>query len=169
MTLRSTLRAAAILIFCVFASAQDDADRTAIHQTIAAISKFPRTKDLFTADFDSASTLQQFWQGKKLRYAIDLSAPKPASPSSPSVTPTIVISPEPWGEATLGMPGQPVEIVNPRIETKSIRFLAPGVAMTDASLIYVESPEKTQTTPLLILLKKDSTTWKIASLRILAP
>lgn len=63
----------------------------------------------------------------------------------------IIISKEPWGEATWVSASMSVR----RIRVAKIRFLTPEIALVDAL-----SPG-----PLLIVLKKQGTDWKIASLR----
>jgi hypothetical protein len=88
------------------------------------------------------------------------------------IAPTVTISHEPWGEATINFPGRrhffPIEIVNPRIESRTIRFITTDVALADAACTYQEDGT-TRTTPLLLVMKKEGNDWKIASLRVLAP
>jgi hypothetical protein len=71
--------------------------------------------------------------------------------------PRVVISKEPWGEAQVVMPGTPTAAS--AVVTK-IRFMTPTVAVVDAASVKAS---------LFIVLRKEETGWKIASLRILAP
>jgi hypothetical protein len=66
---------------------------------------------------------------------------------------TVTISHEPWGEATIGR-------VGPRISSGAIRLITEDVALADADA---------QTTPLLLVMKREGGRWKIASVRALAP
>ena len=141
--------------FCLYASADENADRTAIVNVIAALNEFPQHTDSFTADADGKEIVEQLWKGKRL-----------ASPMrSPSDHPTVVISHEPWGEATIDYPG--VEIVNPRIESRTIRFITPDVALMDGACAYKDGGGNVQTTPLLFVMKKEGDRWKVASIRLL--
>lgn len=85
--------------------------------------------------------------------------------SSSSDHPTLVISHEPWGEATINFPG--VEIVNPRIESRTVRFITPDVALADGVCTYRDFNGHAETTPLLFVMKKEGERWKIASIRLL--
>lgn len=72
----------------------------------------------------------------------------------PSDVPSVTISHEPWGEATLSFPG-PVP---------AISFITPDVALAEGACTSDEG----QTTRLLFVMKKEGDAWKIASLRMLA-
>jgi hypothetical protein len=63
------------------------------------------------------------------------------------------------------MPG--AEIVNPRIESNSILFIADGVALAAGTWTYRDGANSV-TTPLLFLMKRDGAVWKIAAVRALA-
>jgi hypothetical protein len=141
-------------VFCAGVWAADEAaDRAGIEKTISALSVWPTRVTLFTADFDD--------QRELLRVV---------SVSFPAVCPEVwwescgmrvepgevVISKEPWGEATWIPVGMNMNVA--RIRITRIRFLTPEVAMVDA----------VSRDPLLIVMRKVGTDWKIASLRILA-
>lgn len=138
---------------CVWAD--EPADRVAIDRTIAALNEVPSPGRLYTADADVSGVLEQLRKGKRPTY-------RPVS-SAPSVT----ISHEPWREATINLPGAPWEIVNPRIGSGSLRFITPDVAMVDGTFTYQDGGT-TQTTPLLFVVKKEGSNWRIVSLRVLA-
>ena len=82
------------------------ADRTAVARTVAALNEFPQRTELFTADadVDVGSVLDQLWKGKRLVYRMQSGTTEAASPSL-SDYPTVTISHEPWGEATINFPG----------------------------------------------------------------
>lgn len=150
--------------------ADEAADRTAIVRAIAALNEFPQRTELFTADADGRSVLEQLWKGKRLVYRVRTTD---AASSWASDRPTVIISHEPWGEATInfpGMGGMPgVEILNPRIVSLAVRFITPDVALADGAFTYEDGSAPAQTTPLLFVMKKQADDWKIASIRVLAP
>ena len=125
------------LIFCAsWAHAADEtSDREAIKKTVVQLRAF-------TADFDNDAELA------RIRNAPVMLPPVADRPGE------VVISTEPWGEATISiaMPGLSV------IAIKKIRFLTPAVALVDA---YAKGP-------VIFVLRKEAETWKIASIRILA-
>jgi hypothetical protein len=125
-------------------AADEVADRAAIENTIRAFSLMPGRADLFTSDFDREELKAISTDSGAIPIAID------------GVPGTVVISKEPMGEAEWFPPG--VTVIHGMVTVKKIRFLTPQVAMVDA----VESG------PMLIVMKKVGTDWKIASLRRLA-
>jgi len=136
-------------IFCAGGvwAADEAADRAGIEQTIRALSVWPTRATLFTADFEDQRELLRavvcpsvWWE----------TCGKGDEPSE------VVISKEPWGEATWIPAGLNMNIA--RIRITRIGFLTPEVAMVDA----------VSRDPLLIVMKKVGTDWKIASLRVLA-
>lgn len=136
-----------ILLAVLFAggvwAADEVADRAAIEKTIGALSVAPIREDLFTADFDGRAEMARLKETPRM---VETDA-----------KPTVVISKEPWGEATIVMQGMTVRAM-PVIVVKKIRFLAAEVAMVDGM----------GRAPVLLVLKKYGTDWKVASLRILA-
>lgn len=158
-----------LLIFGTRGWADEAADRAAIQHAIARLNEVPQSAELFMSDADSRAVLEQLWKGKRLAYRAK-SEMRVAAPLPPSGHPTVTISHEPWGEATINFPGRrhllPIEIVNPRIESRTTRFITPDVALVDAACTFQED-RTTQTTPLLLVMKKEGDDWKIASLRVL--
>ncbi|MGA3189576.1 MAG: hypothetical protein ABSF22_20920 [Bryobacteraceae bacterium] len=133
----------AVVLFAGAAGAEEFADRAAIEKTISALNVWPVRADIFTADFDGRQELARLAQNPQVVAA--------------DAKPSVEISKEPWGEATISLPGMILRI-SPAIVTKKIRFLSADVAMVDA----------VGKGPLLFVLKREGTDWKIASLRILA-
>ncbi len=68
--------------------------------------------------------------------------------------PTISISHEPWGEATIQWASNAMHII-----TGPIRFITPDVALAEASSNYSR---------LSFVLKKSEGTWRIAAVRVLS-
>ena len=141
---KTTLCLPLFLATCVLAD--ETADRAAIERTIAGLNELPRRAALFTADANGLSELER----------LPKAAPDP---------PTVTISHEPWGEATLHLPGVGI----PRIVGGGIRFITPDVALAEATWIYSNGTATAQTAPLLLVMKKEGENWKIAALRVLAP
>ena len=142
-----------LIFVSVAAWADEAADRAAVEKTIGALSISPSNPALFTADFDGQDVLRQgamaamcpevWWETCGMVTTLDSAR--------------VIISKEPWGEATIAMPGSVIGMRAPII-VKKIRFLTPDVAMVDAA----------STRRLLIVLKREGTNWKIASIRELA-
>ncbi|MGD0497605.1 MAG: hypothetical protein ABSC23_04120 [Bryobacteraceae bacterium] len=149
-----------LLLFSVCGGADEAADHTAITRAIAALNEFPQPAGLFTADADGPAVIDQLWKGRRLAYRM--------RPASSSDQPTVIISHEPWGEATINFPTVPVEIVNPPVVGRTIRFVTPNVALVDGAFTVDADSVNPQTTPLLFVMKKERQDWKIASIRVLA-
>jgi hypothetical protein len=150
------------LIFgsCALA-ADEEADRAAIGQTIAALNQVPPPAGMFTDD--AVSDLGR----------LPGMIPVQFQPNATVVAAgglTVVISREPWGEAQIypagGFPHVRI-IVNPRFASGAIRFITPDVAMVEGSYTHRDG-DMVETIPLLFLMKRDGDVWKIASVRLLA-
>jgi hypothetical protein len=142
-------------------AADEVADRAGIEITIRGLSVNPPRQSLFTSDFDDNELV-------RLRKSDTVSTPVPGPPGEVSVSKeqsgampitvqgvagTLVISKEPMGEA-IWLPGK----MNMPLTIRRIRFVTGDVAMVDAL----------GKAPVLIVMRKVGTDWKIASLRILA-
>lgn len=140
-------------------AANEAADRNAIERTIAALNEYPQRPGLFTADADGTAIVRLTAKGKRLLYRRRW----------PAATPSVTISHEPWGEATINLPGTPPaavpETVDSRIESRSIRFVAPDVALAEGVCLFEENGATVHTDRLLFVMKKESDGWKIASVR----
>ena len=152
-----------LIFFAASAVAGDAADRASIGAVVAALNELPRRSALFTEDADGSADLDRL-------QAVKWTSLRIIKPSEPLVSrPTVTISHEPWGEATINFPGMvsfgTVELLNPRIACRAIRFITPEVALADGDWTYRDEGGKTQTVPLLFVMKKAGETWKIASLR----
>jgi hypothetical protein len=66
------------------------------------------------------------------------------------------VSNKPWSEMTA-----------PRIVSKSIRFVTPEVALVDSANAQYGSVVLVESIPVLLVMKKQGTDWRIASLRVL--
>jgi hypothetical protein len=157
------------LLLASYAWADEAADRVAIDRAVAALNELPQRADVFTDD--AYSELERLPNVKPRAFRIP-------GPQDDRVSlrrtdgPTVTISHEIWGEATINIPGvAPVpalEILNPRITNGAIRFITPDVALTDGAWTYEGDSGTTQAIPVLFVMKKEGDNWKIASLRVLA-
>jgi hypothetical protein len=159
------------LIVGICAAADEGANTAAIERTIAQVNRLPWPDGLFTADSDAPPVLEDLWKGKRLVYRLGTRADEAGAFETDR--PHVVISHEPWGEATIEFPGVPaapaLEVVNPRIVNRTVRYLAPDEAVAEADSLYRDRNGDVQTTPLSFVMKKEDGRWKIASLRVLAP
>jgi hypothetical protein len=168
-------------VFClpfflaVCAPADEAVDRAVISRIINRLNQLPISAALFTQDADGSSELVRLRKGKRLEYRI-LNPPGAPGALHQADRPTVTISHEPWGEATINWPGmesmmksnRPVELLNPSIQSQAIRFVTPDVALADGSWIYKDEGASIQNIPLLFVMKNEGGNWKIASLRVLA-
>jgi len=136
-------------------------DREAIGKVISALNEVPQRASLFAADADGFSSLDRLLRVPRRALSFRRDPPGPGDP------PRVVISKEPWGEAILLPLAGTAELINPRISSGAIRFVTPDVALAEGICVYYEG-SKTQTTPLLLVMKRDGDQWKIASVRVLA-
>jgi len=143
------MKAALCLFVASFAWADEAADRAAIERAIAALNELPPR---------IAAVAESPVAAHELTALMNMaSSPSPARP-------TVVISHEPWGEATIDF--RAVDLPN-RIVSRTIRFITPNVALVDADRTREDGTF--QDKPLLFVLKKVEDDWKIASARVLAP
>jgi hypothetical protein len=151
-----------ILISVPGLRAEDAAENTAIQRTIEALNQSPLRIDLFASDTNAAAELSRLPRGVlKLRI--------PENPSS--AQPTLTISKEPWGEATINFPGSPVLPtieINSRITSGAIRYITSDVALAEGTLTTKGDGDDTRITPLLFVMKKEHDQWKIASIRVIS-
>jgi hypothetical protein len=157
------------LFLASYAFGDETADRLAIARTITALNESARSVSLFTHDADAAAELARLPKSQP-------PTPGPVgAPASPARTdhPTITISKEPWGEATINFPGlgpfPPVEFFSPRITSGAIRFITPDVALADGLWIGSGESGSIQTRPLLFVMKREEGAWKIAAIRATGP
>ena len=141
-----------VLLLAVFLApgvwaADEVADRAGIEITIRALSMSPTRPGLFTSDFNDKELA-------RLRKSDTVGGQSGAIPITVEGVPgTLVISKEPMGEA-IWLPGK----MNTPLTIGRIRFVTDNVAIVDA----------VGKAPVLIVMRKVGTDWKIASLRILA-
>jgi hypothetical protein len=161
------------LLFAPYVMADEAADRAGIDRAIAWLNELPRRSGLFTEDANASAELERL--PRVAAPTFRMPAGTAGDPRSLPRTdpPTVSISHEPWGEAAIHLPGMApvpvIEIMNPRISSGAIRFITPDVALAEATWTYKSNDATTQTVPLLFVMKKEEDSWKIASLRMLAP
>jgi hypothetical protein len=126
-------------------------DRAAIEKTISTLNTTVVKRAAFTVDFNVAE-LTRLW------------------PSSPfwRITPgSVVISHEPWGEAQW----VPAAVLPPqaplRLMIRSVRFSTPDVAIVDA--VHEPNDTSSQRIPVVLVMKREGTDWRIASVQKAAP
>jgi hypothetical protein len=119
-----------LLASCLWAD--EATDRIAIIKTIFDAGAVRPDPASFTTDFPDSAELARSQGG------------------------AVVISKEPWGEATW-LPGLGAR----RFTIRSLRFVTPEVVLVDAT--------ENQDGSVLFVMKKDGESWKIASFRRVAP
>lgn len=159
-----TVKAALFLSFFLASSAlaDDAADRSAIDHIIARLNQRPFPVALFTNDSDALLELQRLPKVEPIESRLLM---------PPADHPTVEISHEPWGEATINLSSRPpvVESVNPRIAGGDIRLITPDVVLADGAWTYKNATGAVQAIPLFFVMKKEGDNWKIAALRTVTP
>ena len=163
--------------------ANEASDRAAVEKVILGLNDSPQNPELFMPGFNGFPELAR----------LDIRPARERSPNSIEVrsvsvvgnpgTIKVVISKEPWGEATLEIPRTiPVAVSYPappdqgrlisRINIQSVRFIAKDVALVEAVKDhYYERPgprNRWQSNPALFVVKKDRKVWRIDSVHIIA-
>jgi len=110
--------------------ADEAADRVAIEATVAGLNTPPSLPSLFTKDFANGNELSRFL----------------------TPFPTVVISREPMGEATLS-------IAHGHFVLRSVAFVSPDTGVVVA--VY-------ERVPVLFVMRREESSWRIASFRVLS-
>lgn len=154
---------ASLFICSIFAD--DTSDRNAIDRTIAALNHIPRDPNLITEE--AALELNRL---PTVTPEFGIFRPQ-RDKSTPSDRPRVVISHEPWAEATIDFSSVPclvtLETLNPRISNEAIHFITSDVAVADGIWTFRRESAPTQTVPMLFVLKKAGDEWRIEMIRAL--
>jgi hypothetical protein len=163
--------------------ANEASDRAAVEKVILGLNDSPPNPALFMPGFNGFAELARLDirpASERSPNSIDLR--NAATIRDPAAT-HVVISKEPWGEATLVVPQTiPVAASNPappdqgrlisRFNIQSVRFVAKDVALVEAVKDhYYERPgprNRWQSAPALFVVKKDRKVWGIDSVHVIA-
>src|SRR5689334_14692803 len=141
-----------VLLLAILAAAPalaDEAeDRLAVMRTILALNEIPPQQSIFTPDASVDSAFHRLWSGRPA--ATRMIDPPPGGRFE---RPTVRISHEPWGEATIGLPAVRFEVTNPRVVTDAVHFITSDVAVVDAASVY-ESKAGQERVRLLLVLSR---------------
>ena len=141
--------------------ADETADRASIARTIAALNDPSQRAGAFAKGANPATDFGRLLKANP--FGFRLSADQVALPPS-TARPTVVISHEPWGEATIVFPE--VELIFPQIESGPIQFLNPDVALVEGT---ARPAGQIPSTPVLFVILREGPDWKIGTLRVLKP
>jgi hypothetical protein len=130
-----------VAFFCGWLWADETQDRTAIDRVIVALNDPVQRGALFVKDADS---------GVDFDHLVDLHRRY-----SPSAGPPIGMN-EPWTVMTV-----------PRVVSGKIRFITPDVAIVDGASTVEGAVTLARTVPLLFVMKKERTIWRISVVRVL--
>jgi hypothetical protein len=137
------------VLFTCCAWADQLGDRIAILQTLASLNS-AQTSEIFAADGHASEELA------RLRAA----HPKGFRIVGSTARPSVAISHEVWGEATLTIPAEfPLN--------RPVTFVSADVALIEGACSF-EDEKGLESTPLLFVLKRESSGWKISAVRELA-
>jgi len=169
--------------------ANEASDRAAVEKVIIGLNDSPQNPAFFMPGFNGFPELARL-DTPASELARDASLRTPNSIElrrfpvirNPAAI-HVVISKEPWGEATLEVPRTiPVVVSYPappdqgrlisRFNIQSVRFVAKNVALVEAVKDhYYERPgprNRWQSNPALFVVKKDRKVWRIDSVHIIA-
>ena len=156
--------------------ADETADRAAIAQTIGALNRYDQRDGAFAK---GANPVTEFGRLLKASSQMFRTLAPELAPAPSTDRPTVVISHEPWGEATIVMPPSNITMtIAPHVESGAIQFLNPDVALAegtarlDLSFIGIHSlPPATPgpAIPVLLVMLREGPAWKIGSIRLLKP
>jgi hypothetical protein len=127
------------LLFAACARADETADRAAIERVVGALNQTRSDAKPPRALFTSDADTTELDRFVSLNRQLLEYAGKP------------------WSEVTA-----------PRIVSRSIRFVTPVVALADAAIVQYGSVILTRSIPIVILVKRTESTWRIAALRMMA-
>lgn len=163
-------------------SANEASDRAAVEKVILGLNDSPQNPALFMPGFNGFPELARLDTPPASESARAASSRR--SPNSIDLAAIhVVISREPWGEATLEIPRTiPVAVSYPappdqgrlisRFNIRSVRFVAKDVALVEAVKDhYYERPgprNRWQSNPALFIVKKDRKAWRIDSVHVIA-
>jgi hypothetical protein len=149
-------------LFVVCASADEVGDRFAIGQAIVSLNHVSQPSAIFADQGDGSAQFEQLRKSTPARAFRIIQLPG-TSVSDPADPPTVTISREPLGEATIHLPSQ---FPDPK---RGIVFISADVALAEGACTFEDDGGTTRSKPLLFVMKKEGGDWKIASLRLLAP
>jgi hypothetical protein len=143
------------LLFGSFAMADEATDRIAISNAIAALNE---PSPPFTAKGDGRAAFEQLREADPRAFHI---AATPAVSAPEPDRPTVTISHEPWGEASLGIPRA--------FGSRALLFVNSDVALAEGFCTFEDAAGAMQSRRLLFVMAREGGFWKIASLRVLGP
>ena len=143
--------------------ADEAADRAAIDRTVVSLNDPGHRAGAFAK---SANPVTELFRLMNAFHPVSRLPPGQLEPTASDARPTVIISHEPWGEATLVM-GPPATVpVVPQVESGPIQFLNPDVALVEGA---ARPADRVFSTPVLFVMLREGPDWKIGSLRVLKP
>ena len=171
------------LTFSALVWANEASDRAAVEKVILGLNDSPQNPALFMPGFNGFPELARLDTQPASELARVASSRRSPSPIDLAAI-HVVISKDPWGEATLSIPPTvPVAVSYPapppdqgrlisRFNIQSVRFISKDVALVEAVKDhYYERPgprNRWQSNPALFVVKKDRKAWRIDSVHIIA-
>jgi hypothetical protein len=137
--------------------ADETADRASIARTIAALNDPGQRAGVFAKGANPVTELFRLLTFDS-RPTVVISHELPRF--------TVVISHEPWGEATIEPAPSGFAPAVPQIESGPIQFLNPDVALVEGT---ARPADRILSTPVLFVMLREGPDWKIGSLRVLKP
>ena len=143
--------------------ADETADRASIARTIAALNDPGQRAGVFAKGANPVTEILRLVNAFPPLAHLALSQLE--APSSDARF-TVVISHEPWGEATIWPVPSGIAPAVPQVESGPIQFLNPDVALVEGT---ARPADRILSTPVLFVMLREGPDWKIGSLRVLKP
>jgi hypothetical protein len=150
-------------------AADEAADRAAIDKVIATLNSSPGSPGLFTDDFGDYGVLISLGVYRDSpSVTIPVTTPDGEQPTIHLDAISVCVSHEPMGElGSCGPMDRSAAALASRFVIQSVRLITPDVALVDAVSIR-ESAGLSRRSLVLLVLRRNSDLWKIASLRVMA-
>jgi hypothetical protein len=143
--------------------ADETTDRASIDRTIAALNDPDQRGSLFDKGADPVFEIARLANAFPFLLQPPMGGPD-APPSDTHLT--VIISHEPWGEATIVPAPVGIEPAVPRVTSGPIQFLSPDVALVEGT---ARPAGRIVSTPVIFVMLREDGFWKIGSLRVLKP
>jgi hypothetical protein len=141
-----------LLLFASGALADELTDRAAINRALSSLNASSGQPPAFTVQGNAATEIEQLRRAHPRGFRI----------TGTAELPSVAISHEVWGEATLTIP------VEFPMASRNIAFVTPDVATVEGSYRYEDETGAVRTMPLFFVVKRESGEWKVASVKGLA-
>jgi hypothetical protein len=157
--MRKTIIAIVPLLLAATAWADEAADRAAITRTVALVNEPSQRAMAFAKASSVINEMMRLARAFPMTMRLSSVQMPPLDEH-----PTVIISHEPWGEATIGMPPLVMPAIVPQVDCMAIQFVSADVAIADGT---ARMADRIETAPVVFVMLRENGEWKIGSLRVM--